>query len=62
MVERDLKDQWRKESPGTDLVTAWGRRPSWEDLVAAPATGGGEHLFGELAVRLWRPALALEQE
>jgi exodeoxyribonuclease V gamma subunit len=62
MVERDLKDQWRKESPGTDLVTAWGRRPSWEDLVSAPATGGGEHLFGELAVRRWRPALALEQE
>jgi exodeoxyribonuclease V gamma subunit len=62
MVERDLKDQWRKESPGLDLVTAWGRRPSWEDLVAAPATQGGEHLFGELAVRLWRPALAREQE
>jgi exodeoxyribonuclease V gamma subunit len=62
MVERDLKDQWRKESPATDLVTAWGHRPSWEELVAVPSTQGGEHLFGELAVRLWRPALALEQE
>ncbi|HEX2895755.1 MAG TPA: exodeoxyribonuclease V subunit gamma [Marmoricola sp.] len=62
MVERDLKDQWRKESASIDLVTAWGRRPSWEDLVAAPAVDGGEHLFGELAVRLWKPALALEQE
>jgi exodeoxyribonuclease V gamma subunit len=62
MIERDLKDQWRKESASTDLVTAWGRRPSWEDLVAAPSTEGAEHLFGELAVRLWRPALAREQE
>jgi exodeoxyribonuclease V gamma subunit len=62
MLERDLKDLWRKENRGVDLVTAWGRRPSWEDLVAAPATGGGEHLFGELATRLWRPALAREQE
>ncbi|RNM12458.1 exodeoxyribonuclease V subunit gamma [Nocardioides pocheonensis] len=62
MVERDLKDQWRKESASIDLVTAWGRRPSWDDLVAAPATAGGEHLFGELAVRLWQPAIAREQE
>jgi exodeoxyribonuclease V gamma subunit len=62
MVERDLKDQWRKESFGTDLATAWGRRPSWDDLVAAPAVDGGEHLFGELACRLWRPALTKEQE
>ena len=62
LVERDLKDQWRKESPGVELVAAWGHRPSWEDLVAAPAADGGEHLFGELAVRLWRPALAREQE
>lgn len=62
MVERDLKDQWRKERAAIDLVTAWGRRPAWEDLVEAPATAGGEHLFGELAVRLWRPALAREQE
>jgi exodeoxyribonuclease V gamma subunit len=62
MVERDLKDAWRKENAATDLVTAWGRRPSWEDLTAAPAVDRGEHLFGELAVRLWRPALAREQE
>jgi exodeoxyribonuclease V gamma subunit len=62
MVERDLKDQWRKESAGIELVTAWGRRPSWEDLVGPPATAGGEHLFGELALRLWQPALAREQE
>lgn len=62
MVERDLKDQWRKENASIDLVTAWGGRPSWEDLTAAPATAGGEHLFGELAVRLWRPVLEREQE
>ena len=62
MVERDLKDQWRKESAGIEHVTAWARRPGWEDLVAAPATAGGEHLFGELALRLWRPALSREQE
>ncbi|MBW8750519.1 MAG: exodeoxyribonuclease V subunit gamma [Propionibacteriales bacterium] len=62
MIERDLRDQCRKESAGIDLVTAWGHRPSWDDLAAAPATDGGEHLFGELAVRLWRPALAREQE
>jgi exodeoxyribonuclease V gamma subunit len=62
MVERDLKDQWRKESAGVELVTAWGRRPTWDDLVESPADAGGEHLFGELAVRLWRPALAREQE
>jgi exodeoxyribonuclease V gamma subunit len=62
MVERDLKDAFRKESYGTELVAAWGRRPAWEDIVAAPAVDGGEHLFGELATRLWRPALAREQE
>jgi exodeoxyribonuclease V gamma subunit len=62
MVERDLQDQWRKENAAVDLVAAWGRRPAWDDLVAAPSTDGAEHLFGELALRLWRPALAQEQE
>jgi exodeoxyribonuclease V gamma subunit len=62
MRERDLQDACRKEHRATELVTAWGRRPSWQDLTAAPATDGGEHLFGELALRLWRPALERELE
>ena len=63
MVERDLQDQWRKDSSGIEMVTAWGARPSWAQLTAEPATGpGAEHLFGELAVRLWAPALAAEVE
>jgi exodeoxyribonuclease V gamma subunit len=60
--ERDLQDACRKEQRAAELVTAWGRPPSWQDLTAAPALEGGEHLFGELAVRLWRPALDRELE
>ena len=62
MVERDLQDVWRQENRAVELQVAWGRRPSWQDLTAAPAEGSGPHLFGELAQRLWLPALAAEVE
>ena len=62
MLERDLQDQCRKENAAIDLVTAWGRRPSWQDLTTTPKEDGGEHLFGELALKLWRPVLEREQE
>jgi exodeoxyribonuclease V gamma subunit len=63
MVDRDLGDQWRKDSASIEQVTAWGRRPSWADVTAEPATSpGADHLFGELSSRLWAPALLAEME
>jgi exodeoxyribonuclease V gamma subunit len=62
MVERDLQDAWRQENRAVELQVAWGRRPSWQDLTAAPAVGSGPHLFGEVAQQLWRPALDAEVE
>ena len=62
MVERDLQDTWRQENRAVELQVAWGKRPSWQDLTAAPAEGSGPHLFGELSERLWRPALSAEVE
>ena len=62
MVERDLQDAWRNENRAVELQVAWGRRPSWQDLTAAPAEGPGQHLFGELSQHLWRPALEAEVE
>jgi exodeoxyribonuclease V gamma subunit len=62
MVERDLQDSWRQENRAVELQVAWGRRPTWQDLTAAPAEGPGRHLFGELSERLWRPALGAEVE
>ncbi|MCX6396897.1 MAG: exodeoxyribonuclease V subunit gamma [Propionibacteriales bacterium] len=63
MLDRDLGDQWRKDNAGIEMVTAWGARPSWADITAEAATEpGAEHLFGEIAVRLWSPALLAEVE
>ena len=62
LVERDLQDKWRQENRAVELQVAWGRRPSWQDLTAAPAEGSAPHLFGELSERLWRPALNAEVE
>lgn len=63
MVERDLGDCWRKDNAGVEMVTAWGTRPSYAAITAEAPTGpGAEHLFGELAVRLWSPALLVEVE
>jgi exodeoxyribonuclease V gamma subunit len=62
MVERDLTDQWRKDNAAIEMVTAWGTRPAWEDVTAEPSTAGAGHLLGEVAIRLWRPALAAEVE
>ncbi len=61
-VERELQDAWRQENRAVELQVAWGRRPSWKDLTASPATGSGPHLFGELSEQLWRPALDAEVE
>ncbi len=60
-VQNDLRDQWRKEYSGADLVTAWGHRPSWEEITAEQGSSG-DHLFGELARRLWDPILFTEVE
>jgi exodeoxyribonuclease V gamma subunit len=60
LVERDLKEQWRRDGAAVEVVTAWGRRPDWEQFIAEPSTQGAEHLFGELALRLWTPILARE--
>jgi exodeoxyribonuclease V gamma subunit len=63
MVDRDLGDQWRKDNNGVEMLTAWGTRPAWVDITAEPATTpGADHLFGQLAVRLWAPALLAEVE
>ncbi|MGO4257155.1 exodeoxyribonuclease V subunit gamma [Marmoricola sp. RAF53] len=63
MLDRDLQDQWRKDSGGIEMVTAWGSKPTWAEVTAEPPTGSGsEHLLGELAVRLWAPALQAEVE
>jgi exodeoxyribonuclease V gamma subunit len=63
MVDRDLGDQWRKDSATIEMVTAWGRRPSWADVTAEAAAGpGADHLLGELSTRLWGSALLAEVE
>ena len=62
MVERDLQDLWRQDNRAVELQVAWGRRPTWQDLTAAPALESGQHLYGELSQRLWAPALASEVE
>lgn len=63
MVDRDLGDQWRKDCAAVEMVTAWGARPTWAEVTAEPATGpGAEHLLGEVATRLWSPALLVEVE
>ena len=62
MVERELQDAWRQDNRAVELQVAWGRRPSWADLTTAPAEGSAPHLFGELAERLWLPALKAEVE
>ncbi len=62
MLERDLQDLWRQENRAVELQVAWGRRPTWQDLTAAPALAPGQHLFGELSQRLWGPVLASEVE
>jgi exodeoxyribonuclease V gamma subunit len=63
MVERDLQDAWRRENGAMELQVAWGRRPSWSDVTAAPPSDGvAPHLFAELARRLWTPILAAEVE
>lgn len=60
-VQNDLRDQWRRENSSPEMVAAWGHRPTWDEITAERATGpGAEHLFGELALRLWTPVLATE--
>ncbi len=62
MLERDLQDLWRQENRAVELQVAWGRRPTWQDLTAAPGRGPGQSLFAELSQRLWGPVLASEVE
>lgn len=62
MVRRDRDDCWRTESAGAEFVEAFGKRPSWDDVVAACA----EHHHGpsaeQLAQTIWGPILAAEVE
>lgn len=61
MVNRDLGDQWRKDNAGVEMVTAWGRRPAWDEITAE-AGPHGRPLFDDLAARVWAPLLAAEVE
>lgn len=61
-VDQERAKQWRKENKAVELVTAWGRAPSWADITEETGAAGHPHLFGELAVRLWAPILAAEVE
>lgn len=61
MVNRDLADQWRKENAGIEMVTAWGRRPSWDEVTAETGPHG-RPFFDDLAARVWAPLLAAEVE
>ncbi len=61
MVNRDLGDQWRKDNAGVEMVTAWGRRPSWDEIIAE-AGPHGRPLFDDLATWVWAPLLAGEVE
>ena len=61
LVNRDLGDQWRKDNAGIEMVTAWGRRPAWDE-VTAEAGPHGRPLFDDLAARVWAPLLAAEVE
>ncbi|RNL60599.1 exodeoxyribonuclease V subunit gamma [Nocardioides marmoriginsengisoli] len=61
MVQRELGDQWRKDNAGIEMSTAWGHRPSWDEVTAEPGTSG-RPLFDELADRVWKHALTAEVE
>lgn len=61
MVQRDLGDQWRKDNAGVEMTTAWGHRPSWDEVTAETGPSG-RPLFDELADRVWKPALTAEVE
>ena len=61
MVQRELGDQWRKDNAGVEMTTAWGRRPSWDEITAEPGPSG-RPLFDELADRVWKHALTAEVE
>ncbi len=61
MVNRDLADQWRKENAGVEMVTAWGRRPGWDEVTAETGPSG-RPLFDDLAARVWAPVLTAEVE
>ncbi|HET6154453.1 MAG TPA: exodeoxyribonuclease V subunit gamma [Marmoricola sp.] len=60
-IQKDLGDAWRKDNSAVELITAWGRRPTWDD-VSAEAGTSGESFFGDLAQQVWAPALAAEVE
>jgi len=61
MVNRDLSDQWRKDNAGTEMLTAWGHRPTWDEVTAETGPHG-RPLFDDLAARVWAPLLAAEVE
>ncbi len=62
MVEKDLAEAWRRDNAGAEMLVAWGHRPTWAEATELPGGPGEPHLFGELATRLWAPALAKEVE
>lgn len=61
MVQRDLADQWRKDNSSVEMTTAWGHRPSWDEITAETGPSG-RPLFDELADRVWKHALTAEVE
>jgi exodeoxyribonuclease V gamma subunit len=60
LIARDAGDAWRKESGGEHEL-CWGRRASWEDVVAL-TRDDGKPLFATSAEGLWTPALRAEAE
>lgn len=61
MVQRDLLEQWRKENASVEMTTAWGGRPTWEEVTAEKGRTG-RPLFDELASQIWKHALTAEVE
>jgi exodeoxyribonuclease V gamma subunit len=62
VVDNERAKQWRRENRSVELVTAWGRSPSWAEITEESGSHAQPHLFGELASRLWTPILAAEVE
>ncbi|MET3962070.1 exodeoxyribonuclease V gamma subunit [Marmoricola sp. OAE513] len=60
MVQRDLGDKWRRENGSSEMLAAWGRKPSLDEVLAEQGEVGP--LLDEIAVRAWSAALQAEVE